>query len=51
MDRKRFIKSTIGVLVAIPVFSLLSCSSDDSSVPIATTPTVNTRPQGDCIAN
>jgi len=51
MDRKQFIKSTIGALVAIPVVSLLSCSSDDSPVPVATTPPVSTPPQRDCIAN
>jgi len=51
MDRKQFIKSTIGALVAIPVVSLLSCSSDDSS-PITTPPPVSNPPtQGDCIAN
>jgi len=51
MDRKQFIKSTFGALVAIPVVSLLSCSSDDSP-PVANTPPVSNPPQqGDCIAN
>jgi len=50
MDRKQFIKSTFGALVAIPVVSLLSCSSDDSP-PLGTTPPVSNPPQGDCIVN
>ena len=52
MDRKSFIRnSTLGLLIAVPGYSLLSCSGSDDSGP---TPNPNPNPNptsGNCLEN
>ncbi len=50
MDRKTFIRKTAGaVLIAIPAYSLIGCSSsDDGTNP---DPNPNPNPSGNCVEN
>ena len=50
MDRKTFIQRTAGaVLIAIPAYSLLGCSSSDNGT--NNDPDPNPDPKGDCLAD
>ncbi|MFD2788393.1 hypothetical protein KCTC52924_01394 [Arenibacter antarcticus] len=49
MDRKTFIQKTAGaVLITIPAYSLLGCSSSDNGTD---NPDPDPDPKGDCLAN
>ena len=51
MDRKTFIKnSTLGLLIAVPAYSLLSCSGSDDSGP-APRLDPDPTPSGNCLEN
>lgn len=51
MDRKTFIRKTVGaMLIAIPAYSLLGCSGSDDDGS-AGNPNPNPNPQADCLAN
>ncbi len=51
MDRKTFIsKTTLGLLLAAPVYSLLNCSGSDDDVPNPN-PNPNPNPSGNCLDN
>lgn len=54
MDRKTFIRKTsAGILVGIPMMSMLSCSSSDDGGPVnpGPNPNPNPNPQGNCLQN
>lgn len=55
MDRKTFIKnSTLGLLIAVPAYSLLSCSGSDDSGPAPRPdpdPDPDPTPSGNCLQN
>ncbi|RSC93048.1 hypothetical protein [Tenacibaculum singaporense] len=51
MDRKTFIqKSITGMLLALPAYMLIGCSSDSDNDP-SPTPDPNPTPSGNCINN
>lgn len=52
MDRKTFIQKTAGaVLITIPAYSLLGCSSSDNGPDNNPNPNPNPNPTGNCLAN
>ena len=52
MNRKTFIRTvSAGVIVSIPVVSLLGCSSSDDSPGPNPNPNPNPNPQGNCLQN
>ena len=52
MNRKTFIQKTAGaMLIAIPAYSLLSCSGSDDSSGGNPDPDPNPNPQANCLAN
>lgn len=52
MDRKAFIQKTMGaMLIALPAYSLIGCSSSDNDSDTNPDPNPNPDPQGNCLAN
>ncbi|MCK0144751.1 hypothetical protein MWU78_03710 [Arenibacter sp. F26102] len=52
MDRKAFIQKTMGaMLIALPAYSLVACSSSDNDSDTNPDPNPNPNPQGNCLAN
>lgn len=52
MNRKSFIrKSTLGLLIAVPVYSLLSCSGSDDGPAPGPGPGPGPTPSGNCLLN
>jgi len=52
MDRKAFIQKTMGaMLIALPAYSLIGCSSSDNDSDTNPDHNPNPDPQGNCLAN